>query len=72
MSKDLDNMMKFIMDVLEDANIYGNDRAVLKLRAEKMLSSSGFTHVELSPISGNTDLPITSAILFQTKPKSSI
>jgi len=72
MSKDLDNMMKFIMDVLEDANVYGNDRAVLKLHAEKLMSRSGFTEVEISPISGYTeDLSVTSAILFR-RPRSDI
>ena len=64
MSKDLDNLLKFIMDVLQDANIYEDDRIVLKLRAEKVASQSGFTTLELSAIGGNTGLPIAAAVFL--------
>ncbi|CAJ1935066.1 unnamed protein product [Cylindrotheca closterium] len=48
MSKDLDNMLKFILDVLEDAGVYANDRLVRKIVAEKVQSNTGFTSLSVS------------------------
>ena len=47
-SKDLDNMLKFILDALEDAGVYGNDRLVCKIVATKVQSEVGFTKMTLS------------------------
>ena len=48
MNKDLDNMLKFILDVLEDAGVYQNDRLVQKIIAEKIQSDNEYTSISLS------------------------
>ena len=48
MSKDLDNMLKFILDVLEAAGVYTNDRLVQKIVAQKTHSLTGFTTLNVS------------------------
>jgi Holliday junction resolvase RusA-like endonuclease len=48
MNKDLDNMIKFILDTLQFAKIFGNDRLVYKIVAEKVLATTtGFTNIEV-------------------------
>ncbi|CAJ1953780.1 unnamed protein product [Cylindrotheca closterium] len=48
MSKDLDNMIKFILDTLQFATIFGNDRLICKIVAEKVLATAtGFTNIEV-------------------------
>ncbi|CAJ1955446.1 unnamed protein product [Cylindrotheca closterium] len=47
-SKDLDNMIKFILGTLQFATIFGNDRIVCKIVAEKVLATAtGFTNIEV-------------------------
>jgi len=47
MNQDLDNLLKFILDTFQVAKVYSNDRVVYKIEAEKCMSDTGFTIVEV-------------------------
>ena len=51
MAKDLDNLLKFVFDALQGV-VYGNDRRILSVRAEKVQvqAGQGFTSIQVNAI----------------------
>lgn len=66
MNKDLDNMVKFILDVLEVAGIYGNDRFVRRIVAEKVQSATEFTNLSVSAVLPGTNINILAMLSAAT------